>query len=68
MKTTIAAIIGLLLGLACLLATGAPARWHKWRSKLGGETVCSQVPLGPGWDRMAGAYKDSRCEIPTIAK
>ncbi|WP_229217925.1 hypothetical protein [Rugamonas apoptosis] len=56
----------LLLASAALWA--APAPWYKWRSKLDGATTCSQTPLGPGWERAGGPYRDSRCEKPSLAK
>ncbi|WBS05084.1 hypothetical protein OU994_12765 [Pseudoduganella sp. SL102] len=50
----------LLLGMA---ATAAPAPWWLWESVGGsGAKVCSQTPLGPGWRKLLGPYKDSRCE------
>jgi hypothetical protein len=54
--------------LASTRAASAPAPWYKWRSKLDGTLVCAQTALGPGWDRVAGAYRDSRCEKPVKAK
>ncbi|MBB3221751.1 hypothetical protein [Pseudoduganella umbonata] len=51
---------------AVLLATAAaaaPAPWWLWESVTGnGAKVCSQTPLGPGWRKLLGPYKDSRCE------
>jgi hypothetical protein len=62
-----AALAGALL-LASAALPAAPAPWFKWRSKLDGATVCAQTPLGPGWERAGGPYRDSRCEKPSHAK
>lgn len=40
----------------------APAPWYQWRSKIDGKLTCSQTPLGPGWDKAAGPFRDSRCQ------
>jgi hypothetical protein len=45
-------------------AMAAPAPWYLWKSKLDGKTVCLQTSPGEGWERVAGHFKDSRCEIP----
>lgn len=52
----------LLLALACTSLSAAPAPWWKWRSKIDGALVCSQTPLGPGWERAHGPFRDARCE------
>jgi hypothetical protein len=61
----------LLAGL-CMLACGAlaaaPASWYQWRSKVDGALVCSQTPLGPGWEKARGPYRDSHCTKPALAK
>ena len=55
------------LGLATLLACvslavlAAPAHWFKWRSKVDGKQVCAQTPLGHGWEKASGPFKDSHC-------
>jgi hypothetical protein len=53
-------------GVALLLAVAAaaaPAPWWLWESVTdSGAKVCSQTPLGPGWRKLLGPYKDSRCE------
>jgi hypothetical protein len=54
--------IGVLLAGACAALVAAPAPWFKWRSKVDGQQVCSQTPLGPGWEKAAGPYQDSHCE------
>lgn len=64
MKTFLA----FLLALACALSHAEPAPWFKWRSRMDGAVVCSQTPLGPGWDKVAGAYRDSHCEKRIVAK
>ncbi|WP_426195203.1 hypothetical protein [Massilia sp. DWR3-1-1] len=57
-----------LVAAVLLLATGAalarPAPWFTWRSKLNGLTVCAQTPLGPGWEKAFGPYRDSHCTKP----
>jgi hypothetical protein len=68
MKMLSASLLGLVLTLACPWSPAEPAPWFKWRSKLDGSLACSQTPLGPGWDKVAGAYRDSRCEKPIVAK
>lgn len=56
------------LGLAAQAAFAAPAPWFQWRSKLNGTLACSQTPLGPGWEKFAGPYRDARCEKLIVAK
>jgi hypothetical protein len=61
----------ILLGfaLACpAVLNAAPAPWYQWRSKATGALACSQTPLGPGWDRFGGPYRDARCELRMPAK
>ncbi|QOY96217.1 hypothetical protein IM543_10535 [Massilia sp. UMI-21] len=58
----------LALGLASQAALGAPAPYFQWRSKLNGALACSQTPLGPGWEKFAGPYRDARCEKLIVAK
>lgn len=58
------------LALAALLAAcatparAAPAPWHMWLSTLDGQRLCAQGSPGPGWKKLKGPYKDSRCEKP----
>jgi hypothetical protein len=59
---------GLALLLAAHAALAAPAPYFQWRSKLNGALACSQTPLGPGWERFAGPYRDARCEKLIVAK
>ncbi len=54
--------IAVLLVLASGALTAEPAPWWKWRSKLDGSLVCSQTPLGEGWTRAYGPFRDGRCE------
>lgn len=57
--------------LALLLVASAlagPAPWFQWRSKLNGALACSQTPLGPGWEKSSGPYRDARCEKLIVAK
>jgi hypothetical protein len=61
--------LGLSLALSFPGAAGAePAPWYQWRSKATGSLVCSQTPLGAGWERFGGPYRDARCEKRKAAK
>ncbi|MDB5906106.1 MAG: hypothetical protein JWP34_220 [Massilia sp.] len=62
MKVSPAIGIGFALAAVCAALAAAPAPWFKWRSKLDGKLVCSQTPLGPGWEKAVGPYQDSHCE------
>ncbi len=62
LKTKIAAIAILAAFSASILA--APAPWFLWRSKLNGQRYCTQSVPGPGWEKVGGPYKDSRCVKP----
>jgi hypothetical protein len=53
---------GIALAAVCGALAAAPAPWFKWRSKLDGKLVCSQTPLGPGWEKAFGPYQESHCE------
>ena len=57
-----------MLAGASAALVAAPAPWFKWRSKLDGQQVCSQTPLGPGWEKATGPYQDSHCEKRIAAK
>lgn len=61
-------LLALILSGACSLLAAEPAPWYWWVSKLDGARVCSQTPLGPGWNRIPRPYRDSRCEKLAIAK
>jgi len=56
--------------LALLLssALAAPAPYYQWRSKLTGALACSQTPLGEGWEKSNGPYRDARCEKLIVVK
>ncbi|VXA91919.1 hypothetical protein [Massilia sp. 9I] len=56
------------LALAVQAALAAPAPYFQWRSKLNGALACSQTPLGAGWEKFAGPYRDARCEKLIVAK
>jgi hypothetical protein len=63
--SSVALFLSISLCLSMLLAgaaLAAPAPWWLWESVRTGDKVCSQTPLGPGWRRFLGPYKDSRCE------
>ena len=62
MRHLISVIFLLILGSTQALA--APAPYYLWMSKVDGSRVCSQTPLGAGWQLMGGPYKDSRCRKP----
>ena len=64
MKPFAAIVIAFLMSAAW----AAPAPWFKWRSKADGQQVCSQTPLGQGWEKAAGPYQDSHCEKLRRAK
>ncbi|WP_073219987.1 hypothetical protein [Massilia sp. CF038] len=53
-----------LVACTCAAAVAGPAPWFKWRSKLNGKQVCSQTPLGPGWEKASDAFKDPHCSKP----
>ena len=61
MKSTVSLLLGLALALPTLLHA-EPAPWYQWRSKANGSLVCSQTPLGAGWEKSGGPYRDARCE------
>jgi hypothetical protein len=52
----------LTLALCCGGLSAEPAPWWKWRSKIDGQLICSQTPLGPGWEKAYGPFRDARCE------
>jgi hypothetical protein len=67
MKKLLATLLGLALACPALL-NAAPAPWYQWRSKADGAMVCSQTPLGAGWEKFAGPYRDARCELRKTGK
>ncbi len=64
MKTALLPLLLTALALAAAPLQAAPAPYYQWMSKLDGTRVCSQTPLGAGWQLMGGPYKDSRCRKP----
>jgi len=51
----------------CLLsppAGAAPAHWYLWASQHDDRRICTQTSPGPGWTRVAGPYRDARCQRP----
>ena len=68
-NTRAARLLTLLTLVLCSGQLGAgPAPWWQYRSKIDGKLACSQTPLGAGWEKVAGPYKDSRCEKLVLAK
>ena len=61
MKKTILLAVGTLLACFGAAALAGPAPWYKWRSKSRGTEVCSQTPLGAGWEKASGPFADSQC-------
>jgi len=61
-------VSGILIATVCAGALARPAPWFQWRSKADGALACSQSPLGPGWERAAGPYRDARCEKLIVVK
>jgi hypothetical protein len=61
MKTLIRLFPALLLATCCAHALAEPAPWYQWRSKVDGKFACSQTPLGTGWEKASGPYRDSHC-------
>jgi hypothetical protein len=69
MKTLLPRLgLAALLASSCAMLAAAPAPWFKWRSKVDGKQVCAQTPLGPGWEKAGGPYRDSHCEKLIIGK
>jgi hypothetical protein len=66
MKHAIVLLCG--LALAAPMLHAEPAPWFQWRSKANGSLACSQTPLGPGWEKAGGPYRDARCEKRKPAK
>ena len=56
-------ITSLSLVAVCAPLVAAPARYWQWRSVVDSSVLtCSQTPLGPGWKKFRGPFRDSRCE------
>src|SRR5438094_666000 len=68
MKTFSSLNAALLLACCCGYAAAEPAAWYQWRSKVDGQLVCSQTPLGSGWEKASGPYQDSHCQMKTRTK
>jgi hypothetical protein len=68
MKALVAGAMSALLAFSAIPSAAAPAPWFKWRSTADGKQVCSQTPLGSGWKKASGPYRDSHCEKIIIAK
>jgi hypothetical protein len=62
MKPLFRLLAATLLVLSTSQLAAEPAPYWQWRSKVDGRFVCSQTPLGPGWDKAAGPYQDSHCQ------
>lgn len=61
--------IAFAVALACpAIPDAAPAPWYHWHSRSTGAIVCSQTPLGDGWVRADGPYRDARCTKPLPGK
>jgi hypothetical protein len=54
--------IVLFAATAAGIASAAPAWWYLYQSRIDGQRACSQTPLGQGWVKMAGPFKDAHCE------
>lgn len=68
-NTRAAAVLTLLtLSLYSAQLSAGPAPWWQYRSKVDGKLACSQTPLGAGWEKAEGPFKDSRCEKLVLAK
>lgn len=61
LPTLLAVLLAVVL---CPTAIAAPAPWWLWESVTTGNKVCAQTPLGPGWRKLLGPYRDARCEKP----
>lgn len=68
MKPLIQACLAALIASLATAALAAPAPWFQWRSKLDGKLVCSQTPLGPGWEQATAPYRDSHCTKLVVGK
>lgn len=51
------------LALWSTAAAAEPAPWYWWVSRLDGNRVCNQTPLGEGWLQEPQPFKDARCRI-----
>ncbi|MEW7850716.1 hypothetical protein AB2N08_18665 [Massilia aurea] len=62
------AALGAALIFVLSSSLAAPAPYYQYRSKLTGELACSPTPLGEGWVRSNGPYRDARCEKRIVVK
>jgi len=68
-KPFLAVITLLSLAMACGQLQAGPARYWQWQSVVDTAVLtCSNTPLGPGWKKFRGPFKDSRCEKLVIVK
>ncbi|WP_082491219.1 hypothetical protein [Duganella sp. Leaf126] len=55
------------LALACTALQAGPADYWQWQSIVDPQVLtCSPTPLGPGWKKFRGPFRDSHCEKPAI--
>ena len=54
------AALGVALILVLSSSLAGPAPYYQYRSKLTGELACSPTPLGEGWVKSSGPYRDAR--------
>ena len=62
MKPSFRLLTAALLALCASQLAAEPAPYWQWRSKVDGQLVCSQTPLGAGWEKASGPYQDSHCQ------
>lgn len=68
MNHLLPAAVATALILAVATAGAAPAPYYQYRSKLDGQLACSNTPLGEGWIKANGPYRDARCEKLIVVK
>ena len=55
------------LALACATLQAVPAAYWQWQSIVDAQVLtCSATPLGPGWKKFRGPFRDSHCEKPAM--
>jgi hypothetical protein len=62
MKPLFRTFAAILLAVCSCQLAAEPAAYWQWRSKVDGRLVCSQTPLGGGWEKASGPYQDSHCQ------